>query len=311
MSLLLKIHPANPEIWQMGIRIARSFAIVSVATATLVAGATLGGAAIQTLSPGSGTTAAGGSVVATLSMDSADSCLDATTADPTITVGFSPACGGGGAWTSTMTILTTPQTLPVQHLVTITERSGFLGLPTDIAVYTLTVSAPAPTTTTTLPPTTTTVPIPTTTTTQPAATTTTTDAAATTTTQPGSITTTTQPGSITTTTQTASITTTTQGSTTTTTKQVGGSVLGGGEGSRGGSSGQGPIAFTRSLLGHFHPGPPRTIAAIVLSPLAVFEVLVRTLTASLGALAIPLALLAAMALWLLAARRGRRDRVPS
>ena len=45
MSLLLKIHPANPEIWQMGIRIARSFAIVSVATATLVAGATLGGAA--------------------------------------------------------------------------------------------------------------------------------------------------------------------------------------------------------------------------------------------------------------------------
>jgi len=302
MSLLLKIHPANPEIWQMGIRIARSFAIVSVATATLVAGATLGGAAIQTLSPGSGTTAAGGSVVATLSMDSADSCLDATTADPTITVGFSPACGGGGAWTSTMTILTTPQTLPVQHLVTITERSGFLGLPTDIALYTLTVSAPAPTTTTTLPPTTTTVPIPTTTTTQPAATTTTTDAAATTTTQPGSITTTTQ---------TASTTTTTQGSTTTTTKQVGGSVLGGGEGSRGGSSGQGPIAFTRSLLGHFHPGPPRTIAAIVLSPLAVFEVLVRTLTASLGALAIPLALLAAMALWLLAARRGRRDRVPS
>jgi len=276
-----------------------------VLVALLLGSATIGAVAqanIQSVSPGSATITAGGQTGATVSVQSTDSCLGAVTVDPSINVSFSPTCSGGG-WTSTMTVHTTQLTLPIIHLITITERAGLLGLPVDVAVFTLTVTGATGTTTTTTTNGPTTTAAGTTTTT--AAGTTTTTAAGATTTVPSPTTTQPGPGGPGT---TAVTTTSTTGATSTTVGSTGTTAVSAAPPNGGDDGGSGPIPFTRSLLAHFEPGAVRTLAAIALSPLAVLEAFVRTIGSTMGSLVLPLALLFALGLWLLVNRRRREAR---
>lgn len=148
-------------------------------------------AAVQGVSPASGTVVQGESTSATVTLTTATGCVTVTTDHPTIVATVTSPVGGcstgATSWKAQMTVQTTSATPLGSHIVTITEID-LLGATTGSLDWEFTVTAPPTTTTTTLittvtiaspttTTTTTTTPTTTTTTTIPTTTTTTTAAA--------------------------------------------------------------------------------------------------------------------------------------
>ena len=278
-------------------------------------------AAISAIQPTSGETSPGGTVSATVTVDSgilSPTCLTAPDdlANFVVTFDDLPSICGTGTWFSTMEVSVSSLTAPGKYIIMVQEIDP-LGSLLESHPWPLTVTAPA-TTTTLLPdptlPTVTLVPTTTTTTTTTTITTRTTTTLA----IGGSNTDDSDSSPV------ATSTTTVAAGSGTTARETGMTSPGVSPGS---TASSGPddesalaasrprevgenepfseIAISSGLIEVAHRALPPVFAQAVLSPIILLEVLLRALGRTTAGLIIPLALTAALGLGL--ARRLRRD----
>ena len=276
-------------------------------------------AAISSIQPASGETTPGGSVLATVTVDSgilSPTCLTAPDDPANFVVTFDglPSICGTGTWFSTMEVSVSSLTAPDEYTIMVQEID-LLGSLLESHPWPLTVTAPA-TTTTLLPdptlPTITLFPTTTTTTLRASTTTTTTLAPG------GSITDDPDPSPVVTSTTTIATGSGATGQETGTTSPTGlpGSTASSGPDDESALAASRPrelgenepfseIAISSGLIEVADRALPPVFAQAVLSPIILLEVLLRALGRTTAGLIIPLALTAALGLGL--TRRLRRD----
>jgi hypothetical protein len=261
-------------------------------------------AAVSSIQPASGETTPGGSVSATVTVDSGIlvTCLTATSDDPlNITVAFdgTPTSCGTGTWLADMEVQVSSLAAPGLYTITVQEID-WLGTLLQSHPWPLTVNPPATTTTLFPDPTITILPTTTTTTTLPATTTTpvnTTTTSAASNAQPSDDR---ESGSAIEPTTTSGPAESTSSSLSDDDGEAAGQISRVGE-----EKPFSEIAVSSGLIEIADRALPPVFAQAVISPLVILEVLLRALARTSGGLILPLALTVALGFGL--ARRLRRD----